>query len=309
MVESSKLPTPLYVHLEHVALERCEGNMLELHLPFLCEFGVKLGKLIEQKDDAKPIDLWWSVYAVVEPLNQLLLTFPLPVCSRKGQDLLSSLKEWNELAGQWGQAGREGGEHAERLLTELRLKFNTLSLHASDFRTVLMAELATLRAYLVLKKGIYATSDLIETAELTLPESVVSKLPQSVVVELREGGRCLAFECATASGFHVMRAVELVLHRYYVVCCKPSSRAKLPNWGAYLCEMKKCKEPAVLQVVALLQQIKDLERNVIMHPEAVLTPDDAFRLFELAKSAIIFMADSPKTSRTKGGTSASASAP
>jgi hypothetical protein len=37
------------------------------------------------------------------------------------------------------------------------------------------------------------------------------------------------------------------------------------------------------------QQIKDNERNLIMHPERVLSADDAFRLFEIAKTAIITM--------------------
>ena len=45
------------------------------------------------------------------------------------------------------------------------------------------------------------------------------------------------------------------------------------------------------EVVGLLQQLKDRHRNLIMHPEVVLTDDEAFRDFELGKASIMAMAD------------------
>jgi hypothetical protein len=49
-------------------------------------------------------------------------------------------------------------------------------------------------------------------------------------------------------------------------------------------------DPTVKETVAILQQIKDNDRNLIMHPERVLSSDDAFTLFEIAKGAIMAMA-------------------
>ena len=50
------------------------------------------------------------------------------------------------------------------------------------------------------------------------------------------------------------------------------------------------KSPDVEKVIAVLQQIKDQDRNLIMHPELVLSGDDAFTLFEVGQGAIIAMA-------------------
>jgi hypothetical protein len=65
----------------------------------------------------------------------------------------------------------------------------------------------------------------------------------------------------------------------------------LENWGAYLAESKKSTDPDVKKAVTLIQQIKDDDRNLIMHPKRVLSPDEAFSLFEITKIAIIVMGD------------------
>jgi hypothetical protein len=115
----------------------------------------------------------------------------------------------------------------------------------------------------------------------------LEKIDEKVVIELRESGKCLAFDCATASGFHVMRATELVLHKYYTKICKPKSNKRLDSWEAYIAKLEQSKDPEVGEVVSMLRQIKDSYRNLIMHPAIVLSPDKAFTLFEIAQSAII----------------------
>ena len=81
------------------------------------------------------------------------------------------------------------------------------------------------------------------------------------------------------------------MHEYYIAVCKPKSSERLESWGAYLAELKKSPKLEVKEVLAILQQMKDQHRNLIMHPEMVLTPDEAFTLFEIAQGAIIAMAD------------------
>jgi len=123
-----------------------------------------------------------------------------------------------------------------------------------------------------------------------LPESILKKISNEIVEEIRQSGRCLAFDVATASAFHIMRATESVIHKYYLQVCKPEPEKKLANWGLYIAKLSQSQDPRVKEVVALLQQIKDRHRNLIMHPEIVLNPDEAFTLFEIAQSAIITMA-------------------
>ena len=72
---------------------------------------------------------------------------------------------------------------------------------AKQFETVFLAELQTLAAYYVEEKGAYATDALIERAEMVFPEGIREKLTQQTIDEIRESGKCLAFDIATASGF------------------------------------------------------------------------------------------------------------
>lgn len=79
------------------------------------------------------------------------------------------------------------------------------------------------------------------------------------------------------------------IDKYYIHICNPKSKKRLANWGAYIEKLKPVGDTAVKEVVAILQQIKDRHRNLIMHPEIVLAPDEAFTLFEIAQGAIIAM--------------------
>ena len=148
-------------------------------------------------------------------VQHMLDTFPgLTVCRPPGNQFLASMKvvlDWFDDREQ-NIAG-----------PSMDYSFKDVITKAKDFETVLAAELQTLATYHASQKGIYSTPDLIERAENTLPESVRNKLPFDVVSDLRESGKCLAFDTATASGFHVLRAVESVLHAYYLAVCKPTA--------------------------------------------------------------------------------------
>lgn len=82
------------------------------------------------------------------------------------------------------------------------------------FETILTAELGAADAYFVSKKGGYDTIDLIARAEVLFPADLASKAPEAVQ-DIAEAGRCLAFELGTAAGFHLLRANEAVLLRYW----------------------------------------------------------------------------------------------
>jgi len=151
--------------------------------------------------------------------------------------------------------------------------------------------LSVLEVYHTTQKGAYTTKDLIEQAEKVLPESVLTKVDDKVLEDIRCSAKCLAFDNPTASGFHILRATETVLHRYYLAVCNPKSAESLTSWGAYIAELHKSTEPDVKRMVSVLQQMKDLDRNLITHPEVFLSQDDAFVLFEAAKYAIMQMAN------------------
>ena len=81
---------------------------------------------------------------------------------------------------------------------------------------------------------------------------------------------------------------------YYLAVCKPKPKPsdRLPNWGAYLQELRKLSsDVGVQRAASILQELKEHDRNPIMHPELILNEDDALTLFEIAKSAIMAMAE------------------
>jgi len=269
----------------------------KINLPLFYKLGAILGPLTEKEaKNSTRVDIWLAALPVEKSVYDLLNLFPtLTVCRGTGKELISDIEE----AGNWMRETPANGWEKQDYSADL--KFRQIVIKAKEFETVLSAELQTLATYHVTQKGIYSTTDLIERAENILPAPVLSKISPGIIEEIRQSGRCLAFDSGTASAFHMMRATEAVMHEYYISVCKPKPKPieRLGNWGAYIAELQKSPKSEVKEVVAMLQQIKDRHRNLIMHPEVVLTPDEAFTLFEIAQGAIIAMADKLPTPKTK----------
>lgn len=159
-----------------------------------------------------------------------------------------------------------------------------------EFETVFSAEVQNMATYFVSKKGIYDTNDLITNADNLLSENVKKWISEQAIIDIREAGRCLAFDLATATGFHIARAVERVLVDYLtLLCTKKVEELKdgQRNLGAYI---KLTRDNGGDEkVCSSLDQFRDLHRNPLMHPEAVLTVDDAITLLGIAQSAIVAM--------------------
>jgi len=285
-------------------------TMEKINLPFFYQLGWQLNPLSKMK--ATPpnrIDIFIAGMTVRNSILGLLnWAGGLKVCYSGARALLDAISEMEK----WASNLKAPGDWTKED-TSVDWKFQQTIDKAKNFETVLSEELLTLSAYCATQKGIYSTSDLIDHAERVFPPSVLEKLSEPVVQEVAHGGRCLAFDIPTAAGFHMLRATEAVLHEYYVAVCKPKSKSKLENWGAYISALYKLTEETtvkadvkdhVKRVLALLQQVKDQDRNVIMHPEVVLTANEAFVLFEITKGAIMAMSDKlpeykKKQSKTK----------
>ena len=271
------------------------SNVDQINLAYYYDIGRSLGRLAltstTGERDASEQENYelWAVAVNAETLIRELLAAPwnLKVATASLTNFSQTLDVfYNNLS-----STREATPATTMLLRHHR---NSLVLRAQELQTVLLAELQTKAAYFVPQQGIYQTGDLIDRAEFTLPEETRSKLAPNVLNDLREAGRCLAFGVATASGFHMMRAVETVVWAYSQtvdVSGTVKKPSKSQTWGAYTKYLAKSSDAKVKEVHALLQQLKDNHRNLIMHPEKVLSPNDAFRLFEEGQSAIITVAD------------------
>ena len=260
-----------------------------VNLPFFYSLGHELHKIAEMTtNESNPTQLFIDGIIVKHSLNVLLNSYPdLSVCRKSIQQLSDTFDNYYDWYKENGMPPLD-----ESKKSELRVKQDTIRKTSANCETVLLAELQLLTTYHPAQKGAYSTQILINEAEKTLPNSILEKLNEKTTADIRQAGKCLALDIPTACGFHIMRAIESVLHDYYCEVCEPESKTRLSNWGAYLTELRKVQNDGqVKEVIAILQQFKDRHRNLIMHPELILTDDDAHTLFEKSKAAIIAMAE------------------
>ena len=132
------------------------------------------------------------------------------------------------------------------------------------------------------------------------PDELPSKVPEAVR-DVQEAGRCIAFELGTAAGFHILRANEVVLLKYFDSVAGTANRPTNRNLGALT---KKLEDLGLgdAKILATLNQIRVLHRNTLMHPEDVLTVDQAINLLGIIRSAISAMLEkipTPSASSSK----------
>lgn len=260
------------------------GNMERVNLPIFYHFGAALQPLqsIKAGDTVRSVvkallhaDKWLQHFT--EATSSM--SFPL---SREAAFSLHKIisKEYTALL-------NESDENIEvyasktitnELVVELKKEFH-------DFETVFERESKKVSVFAVPKKGIYDTEDLIEHAENSLPDDVKSRIDDQTKYDIKEAGKCLAFNTPTASGVHILKAVESLIRAYHAKVTGKTLSVKSRNWGAYIRDLNN--SGADKNVTAYLLHIKDFYRNPIMHPEVRLTPQEAFSLFNASLSAIV----------------------
>jgi hypothetical protein len=188
-------------------------------------------------------------------------------------------------------------------------QINFLSQKAKDFETVLANELPGLATYVVSPKGIFSTDDLISHAEMHVPEGCRTVLSDKAKEDIQQAGKCLAFELATASAFHIWRAVESIMDLYYeALTGKTFAAAKIGrNWGEYIKALRAAG--AENKITVFLDHIREEYRNPISHPNETLDLEEAFVLFGPALSAIGQMLREIVDLTEESGKAAAASAP
>jgi hypothetical protein len=146
----------------------------------------------------------------------------------------------------------------------------------------LASELAVAQAYHVTRKGAFNLALLVQDATAIFSDEIRSAMDPDERYDIVQAGRCLALEVPTAAAFHIFRAAESVMRRYYIAVIGTVPTKKPRNWGAYIKNLQSHggADPKILHS---LQEIKDLYRNPTMHPEKQYTPDEALSLVGLAQ--------------------------
>ena len=160
----------------------------------------------------------------------------------------------------------------------------TIQNHGRLFKEILMAELNVLPAFLVVEKEGFDINALIESGHKLFPSSTLSKCPEAEK-DIMESGKALAFELSTACGFHIFRVTETVLKRYWDHVSGDADRPDLETIGNYAKVMKE-KNLGDEKISETLMQLAKLHRNPLIHPQVILTVEEAIETLGIARSAI-----------------------
>lgn len=180
----------------------------------------------------------------------------------------------------------EGTEEKSKALEFYDVYAVTSALTA--YEAVMGAELSLSQLYVVTQKAGFDTAILVENGAACFPTDLWIKVPEAVA-DLQQGVRCIAFEVFTAAGFHLHRANEAVLHKYWDAVAKGSPRPLSRNMGDYLNEMKQ-KNIGNPKVTAALKDLKDLHRNPLIHPEhSIDALDEAVALMNGVHNVMVYM--------------------
>jgi hypothetical protein len=138
------------------------------------------------------------------------------------------------------------------------------------------------RAYIVAveKQRAFDLHTLVESIETAFDGDTWVRLSIFSKREIKESGRCLALERYTASGFHMLRAIENETRdcATLVGCAQPTRR----DFGDYIKILKE--NGADGRLVAVLDNVRSLERNPLVHPEDWLKQDEAVNIFCIAQA-------------------------
>jgi hypothetical protein len=178
-------------------------------------------------------------------------------------------------------------------LSEIKRKYE-------QYRPALLGALSAMGSFLVTQKGSHDAFALLFEGERLFPSDLREKVPEAFF-DAQQAGKCLAYDVATACGFHVFRVTESVVRRYWSLVTGGEAHPKVRSLGVYIAALTRsgAGDPKVL---AALRQMNELHRNPLIHPEAALTTDEALNIAGLARSAVaamlVHMSKLPPTTTT-----------
>jgi hypothetical protein len=158
---------------------------------------------------------------------------------------------------------------------------------ATEVETILHAELAIQPTYLLFRKRAFDIETLLADGTRLFSDLCRSNFTDDEKYDINQATKCLVFEVPTAAAFHILRATESVIRRYYEKVVGNLPKIKSRNWGTYLVMLRRCR--ADHRVLAVLEEMKDLYRNPIIHPESRMEMDEALSLIGIAETAISAM--------------------
>lgn len=255
------------------------GDMKKTDLSIFLHFGEALADLRRLRPGMEWIEFYSLVINPIEWFKKFLHEtekIPLPDSRKSAEQLLAKLSE---------TAKRP--VDPKRLITQDEALLFFLM---TEFLEAFDREHRNIDVFTVTPKGLYDTRLLVEKTEEKFPKNVRQHFSDMMIYDLRQAGRCLAFEVPTACAFHIFRFTEALTLLYYEKLAKQSWSLQKRDLGAYITELEKL--PKVNRdVTTRLNEIRKFERNPTMHPEHIIPLERSPILFEMCTGVIFGMGE------------------
>ncbi len=179
-------------------------------------------------------------------------------------------------------------------------QLNDISRRIDSFKSVFEAECRDVDVYSVGEISLYKTSALVSAGENILPPEIRDAVGDLAKSEFTNAAKCLAFDLPTACGFHALRAMELVMDDYLASFGVVTDGFK--SWNDYIKAAEGLikdadapRKPSA-KVTAMLDRMRSLDRNPLMHPRDTLDQVGADQLFKLSAITVVEMVREMKQS-------------
>ncbi len=262
--------------------------MHRIDLFSICEKYNDLMAVYRLEDSVLDFELFWAMVEAIRALELLFSNDEIPIrlSSLEGRELQQGLNaltmEWQEHLNDTDEELRKRlGGHLGSIKWRAEKFFNAFEIELRDFHTYLLPDI-----------GLFGINRLMEAGAVAFNPDTKLIIGSNVLMEVREAGRSLAFGLHTASGYHILRAAEMVIWRYMDHVGRPLSSLpkKSHNWGAYV-KILRSATKANQKIVNHIYEIKEYHRNPIIHPEETLSENQAKSLLSVCETLIQSIAD------------------
>ncbi len=155
---------------------------------------------------------------------------------------------------------------------------------------VVFAESAIKKIYTIPSRR-YNVKYLLNTPDKLFKDGHYSALSDLAKLDIASSARCIVFGEATASAFHILRATEDTLKKYYLLHRK-QKRLQKPMWANMVDQLKAKKNNRPSKALLdSLDMVRGNYRNPTQHPEAIYNIDTAQDLFGVCIDVLGKMAE------------------
>lgn len=158
----------------------------------------------------------------------------------------------------------------------------------TNFEREFAGECRDIDVFVITPPGLRSARLLMECAEKEFPEKLRNVLPAQAVYDFRQAGRCLVFDLPTACAFHVCRATEALMLRYYEVLAGAPWSFPRRDWKNYNDQLAAKGAPKA--ITNRLDEIRAEDRNAYIHPDVNVELEDAPMIFTLCTGVMHSMA-------------------